>query len=233
MPEPLAEIRAFLDNWKPFTSLPSTDPLRREMVLLLAAPSPAQRHEILLRVNPLYRLHRTYDELGILRDSENAKMATFAQLLNLDAARFAQAIREQKQKPFLTLLLEGFEFDRAEIPGNQLAARAFLAHFWGMRVGDPAIKYGLYPNSLIYSAGGKTHDLLAREFTERGLGSGMPVSAGFISRQEPLAFTYDTYSQFVKAGGQRQAVADAIRRWIRLTGADDARVKLAYAEHAE
>ena len=174
-----------------------------------------------------------YDELGIVRETEGGKAATFQQALNLNPAEFAKAIREGQQKPFLTLLLEVFEFDRAVIPGNHTAARQFLEHFWKMRVGDPAIKYGLYPNNVIYSAGGKTHDILAREFTQQGFGSGQPIGAGFIARKEPLAFTYDTYSQFVKVGAQQQAVAEAIRRWIRLTGGDDAKVKITYAERAE
>ena len=233
MAEPVAEILAFLEKWKPFASLPPKDPLRADILGFLKAPGGAERHQILVRVNSLYRLQRTYGELGIVRDGESAKAATFAQLVAFAPAEFAQAVRNQQQKPFLTLLLEGFEFDRAAAAPNQLAARQFLAYFWGLRIGDPAIKYGIYPNNVVFSAGGKTHDELAREFTQQGFGSGMPLGGGFIARRGDLHFVYDTYSQFVKAGDQRQAVADSIRRSIRLTGGDDGKVKIDYVNRLE
>jgi hypothetical protein len=230
MAPPLAEVRAFLMNWKPFASLPADGPIRRDILMLLEGDRPEDRKEILQRVNPLYKLQRTYAELGILRDLETGKAETFAKLISLSVADFAKAIAEGQQKTFLTLVLEGFEFDRAVIAPNQAALRQFLVHFWSLRAGAPAIKYGAYPNNLLFSAGGKTHDELAREFKEKGFGSGQPAGGGFIIRIGPLEFAYDTYSAAVKSGDQRQYVGDSIRRSIRITGGDDAKVKIGYKE---
>jgi hypothetical protein len=230
MPDPLAAIRGFLENWKPYATLPADDPLRREILAFLEARDPAARQEMLARLNTLYRLHRIYGELGILREGESAKVAIFSQLIALSAAEFAEAIRGQRQKPFLTLLLEGFEFERAAAAPNQLAARQFLAHFWTLRVGDPPLKYGIYPNGVLFSSGGKSHDELAREFTKRGMGSGMPVGGGFMARQATLAYAYDTHSQFMKSGDPRALVAESLRRWIRLSGGDEGKVQISYTE---
>lgn len=230
MPDSIPEIRGFFQNWKPFATLAQDDPLRTMIFQFIEAKSPKDRQDILARTNLLYRLHRIYGELGILRDTENVKVGSFAQLFALVAADFAQAIKNQQQKPFLTMILEGFEFERAAAAPNQLAARQFLDYFWNMRAGDPPIKYGIYPNSLIFSAGGKTHDELAREFTQKGFGSGMPKGGGFIARREKLDFAYDTHSQFVKSGDQRQPALEAMKRWIRLTGGDDSKVKITYVE---
>lgn len=230
MPDPVADIRAFFQNWKPFASLPANDPLRGDIFAFLSSSTPAERKEILTRANDLFKLHQDYRELGILREAENAKVGAFVQLIGLSAEAFAQAIKNQQQKPFLAMILEGFEFDRAAAPPNQLATRRFLSYFWGMRTGDPPIKYGVYSNGVIYSAGGKTHDELARDFTQNGFGSGMPMGGGFMARQGDLHFAYDTYSQFVKSGDQRQMVGESVKRWIRLSGGDDSKVKLTYAD---
>ena len=230
MAQPLAEVRTFLENWKPFTSLEPKSTLRRDILTLLEGSRPEERQEVLLRVNPLYKLQRGYAEAGILRETGTGKADTFAKLIALSVADFAKAIAESQQKTFLALLLEGFEFDRAEIPPNQQALRQFLGYFWGLRAGAPAIKYGAYPNNLMFSAGGKTHEELAREFKEKGFGSGQPMGGGFIIRTGPLAFSYDTYSAAVKSGDQRQYVADSIRRSIRITGGDDSKVQITYKE---
>jgi hypothetical protein len=230
MPDPIAEIRGFLQNWKPFASLPPNDALREEIFAFLSAGSADERKTALARVNSLYKLHTVYRQLGILREAENAKVASFTQLIELSPEAFAEAIRNQQQKPFLLMILDGFEFDRAAAPPNQLATRQFLSYFWNMRVGDPPIKYGVYSNGIIYSAGGKTHDELARDFTQKGFGSGMPMGGGFMQRQADLHFVYDTYSQFVKSGSPKQLVLDSTRRWIRSSGADDTKIKLTYAE---
>jgi hypothetical protein len=229
MPQPLSEVSKFLENWKPFATLPPNSPLRRDILLLLEATDPETRREVLLRVNPLCKIQRTYQELGILREV-GGKAETFGKLIALSVPDFAKAIAAGEQKAFLTLLLDGFEFDRAAIPPNQAALRQFLSYFWALRVGAPAIKYGAYPNSLLFSAGGKTHEELAREFKDKGFGSGQPVGGGFITRLGPLAFAYDTYSAAVKAGDQRQYVGDSIRRAIRITGGDDTKVQIAYQE---
>jgi hypothetical protein len=230
MAQPLADVRTFLENWKPFASLPPNNPLRREILMLLEAARPEERQEVLLRVNPLYKLQRGYSDIGILREVGTGKADTFAKLIALSVAEFAKAIADSQQKAFLTLLLEGFEFDRAEIPPNQMALRQFLEYFWGLRAGAPAIKYGAYPNNLLFSAGGKTHEELAREFKEKGFGSGQPMGGGFIIRLGPLAFAYDTYSAAVKSGDQRQYVGDSIRRAIRVTGGDDTKVQITFKE---
>lgn len=229
MPDPTADVLGFLQNWKPFASLPANEPLRGEIVAFLSADA-ATRKVILSRVNGLYKLHQSYRELGILRETESAKIASFEQLIALSTAEFAQAIKNQQQKPFLGMLLEGFEFERAAAAPNQLAARQFLAYLWGMRVGDPAIKYGVYSNGVLYSAGGKTHDELAREFNSKGFGSGMPKGGGFIARKGDLQFLYDTYSQFIKSGDQKQIVGESVKRWIRLSGGDDTKVQLTYMD---
>ena len=230
MAQPLAEVRAFLENWKPFASIAASSPIRRDIVMLLEATRPEDRQEILQRVNPLYKLQRTYSEMGILREVETGKADTFAKLMSLSVAEFAKAIAGGQQKAFLTLILDGFEFDRAAIAPNQAALRQFLVHFWALRAGAPAIKYGAYPNNLLFSAGGKTHEELAREFKEKGFGSGQPAGGGFIIRLGPLAFAYDTYSAAIKSGDQRQYVGDSIRRAIRITGGDDTKVQIAYKE---
>lgn len=230
MPDPIAEVRAFFEIWKPFASLAPDDPLRNEIFAFLSTSSTEDRRHILARANSLFMLHQTYRDLGILRETESAKVGAFVQLIGLSASDFAQAIKNQQQKPFLTMILEGFEFDRAAAAPNQLAARQFLTYLWGMRAGDPPIKYGVYSNGVLYSAGGKTHDELARDFTQKGFGSGMPVGGGFMARHGDLHFAYDTYSQFVKSGDQRQAVAESVKRWIRLSGGDDSKVQLGYAE---
>ena len=233
MAQPAAEVRTFLENWKPFTSIPASSPLRRDILMFLDATRPEDRQEILLRANPLFKLHRMYSDIGILRDVETGKAETFAKLLSISAADFAKAISGGEQKAFLALILEGFEFDRAVIAPNQSALRQFLVYFWDLRVGAPAIKYSIYPNNLLFSAGGKTHDQMAREFTQAGFGSGGPMGGGFIARRGPLSFAYDTHSQFVKSGDQRAYAAESMKRAIRMTGGDDTKVQIAYKERVE
>jgi hypothetical protein len=230
MSDPIDEVRAFLEKWKPFAALPPNNAVRESILRLLGTEDAAERAKILAKVNDLYCLHRIYKGLGILRDDAGAKGEAFAQLLGISVPEFAAAIRNKEQRAFLTLLLEGFEFDRAVPAPNQLAARRFLGYLWQMRVGDPAIKYSIYPNGVLFSAGGKTHDEMAKEFTERGFGSGLPTGGGFIRRDGDLAFQYDTHSTFAQTGGAETLVADSLQRWIRTTGADPDKVTIDYSD---
>jgi len=224
------EVRAFLEKWKPFASLPPGNAVRRSILRLLGTDDAVERANILAKVNDLYSLHRIYEGLGILRDGAGAKGEAFAQLLGISVSEFAAAIRKKEQKAFLALLLEGFEFDRAAAAPNQLAGRQFLTYLWEMRVGDPAIKYSIYPNGVLFSAGGKTHDEMAKEFTQQGFGSGRPIGGGFIRRDGDLTFQYDTHSTFIKTGGSHKIVADSLKRSIRTTGGDTDRVTFVYAD---
>lgn len=230
MSDPFDEVRAFLQKWKPFASLSASDAVRQSILRLLGTEDAGERAKILAKANDLYSLHRIYEGLGILRDGAGAKGEAFAQLLSISVPAFAKAIRNNEQRAFLGLLLEGFEFDRAATAPSQLAARRFLANLWQMRVGDPAIKYSIYPNGVLFSAGGKTHDEMAKEFTQRGFGSGLPIGGGFIRRDGDLAFQYDTHSTFIQTGGAEKLIAESLQRWIRGTGADPGKVTFGYAE---
>ena len=83
---------------------------------------------------------------------------------------------------------------------------------------------------MLFSAGGKTHDEMAKEFTQRGFGSGMPIGGGFIRRDGDLAFQYDTHSTFAQTGGAKELVADSFQRWFRTTGADADKVTIDYSD---
>lgn len=230
MTHPADRVQRFLESWRPLAELPPGNPVRRTVLRFVATEEPAERRRLLERVSPLYRLHGIYESLGILREQGHARREVFRRLLALSIEDFARALEEGRQKDYLALLMEGFEFGRQAPPGAHAAAREFLLHLWSLEVGGQAgLKYSVYPNGVLFTTGGQTHDEMAREFNRRGFGSGNPVAGGTLLRQGPLAFCYDTHSTFVRAGGSPQKlVAESLQRWIRATGGDAGQVGLTY-----
>ena len=232
MSEGADPIKTFMEGWKPFAALPPGNLVRRSLLRFMATEDGDQRREIFAKANGLYKLHRTYEALGILRTANNAKSEVFDRMIGISTSDFAAAIKNKQPKDYLLQLQEAFEFGRSPAASNQLAVRQFLSHFWALKPGAPSLKYTIYGNGVLFSTGGGTHEEMTKAFTDLGFGSGRPAGGGAIIRNGDLDFDYDTYSKAVQSGGSaRQLVGESLNRWIRATGADETRVKLTYHEN--
>jgi hypothetical protein len=217
-------IEKFLAGWTPFAQLPAGSPVRSALLRFIAAESPERRREALESANPSGRLLRLYAGLGIAKAGSDPA----AEVLALDAARLAAAIRQSATQEPLGLLQKHFEFGRTPAVPNQQAARAFLLELWGQPVGAPAMKFCVYAKGLPFSAGGKSHEEIAREFLKAGYGNGNPACGGLLVRHAPLAFEFDTSSTVFRSGMRPDEVKQGILRWIRASGGDDEKVKLTH-----
>lgn len=223
-----AQVMAFLEKWKPFADLAPGNPARRGVVRLLESDDPDQRRQVLLRVSPAARLHEVYDGLGIRRLHPQDKSGPFAELLALPVTEMARALAAGEQREFLGLLQACFEFGRHAPEPRIPAGREFLLVFWSLPLGGPPTKYSIYPNGLLYSLPGATHDEMAQRFTKAGLGSGRPLGGGAIKREVELGFLYDTATAAFSANMKPEFVTESLRRLIRTTGGDDQMVKLTH-----
>jgi hypothetical protein len=215
-------IEKFFAGWAPFAQLPAGSAVRTALTRFLAADTPEGRREAWESVIPSGRLLRTYGALGIAKNGGDAA----AELLALGPQPLAAAIRQGATQEPLGLLQKFFEFGRTPAVPNQQAARIFLLEFWGLPVGAPAMKYCVYAKGLPFSAGGKSHEEIAREFVKAGYGNGNPACGGLIARRAPLAFEFDTSTTVFRSGMRPDEVQQGILRWIRTTGGDDDKVTL-------
>jgi len=221
-------VRTFLLAWRPLADLPPGNVARRSVLRFFETDDAAERREILERANPAARLYRIYGELGIRRPTRWGE--DFERVLGLTADGLAAEIAAGTQRGALELLRACFEVGSAAAEARQQALRLFLLEVWGLKVGGPSMKYSYYANGVMFAGGGKTHEEMARDFVRLGLGSGHPVAGGQIIRRDELAFAYDLHSSAYASGDQRGNVADAFRRAIRASGAEEGRVRLEYVE---
>jgi hypothetical protein len=217
-------IEKFLAGWAPFAQLPADSAVRSALMHFFAADCPEERRQALERVNPASRLLRIYAELGIARNAGDPAQ----ELLELSPQKMAAAIRQSATQEPLALLQRHFEFGRTPAVPNQQAGRRFLLEFWSLAVGAPAMKYCAYAKGLPFSAGGKIHEEIAREFIRARYGSGNPLCGGSIVRRAPLGFEFDTSTTVFRSGMRPEEVKQGILRSIRATGGDDDKVKLTH-----
>lgn len=193
------------------------------------APTSDMRRAALERGNPLFRLHNIYRELEILRADPGEKAREFATLLATPSTDVQAAVRGGGAQNLLVLLQQCFEFGRGAIHPKYEAVRHCLMEIWRLEAGGPSMKYAIYPNGIINSGAGKTHEEMAREFVALGYGGGVPQAGGQVFRTGALAFTFDISSTAFRGNGiQPVNIASAIQRWMRVTGAEESKVRFTY-----
>jgi hypothetical protein len=217
-------IDRFMQNWTPYSTLRPGNRARTSLARFLAAATREDRARALEYASALSRLQRIYGELGILRTGR--AFDPYAELLELTAQKFADAIRQGHHPEWLTLLQHAFEFGKHPVLPPQQAARTFLLEFWALRVSGPTMKYCIYINGVPYSGGGKTHEEMARQFVHDGLGSGSPMCGGQINRTDDLVFEFDVGSTAFHTSMRHEEVRQVILRSIHATGGDETRVTL-------
>ncbi|MEE8396965.1 MAG: hypothetical protein V3S29_12980 [bacterium] len=223
-------VMAFLENWKPFAELPPGNPARRGVVRLIESDDPQRRGAALARVSQLAQLHEVYQKLGVRRVTRPDKSERFGELLRMPAQKMATALDDGDRREFLALLQDCFEFGRFAPESKVRAARQFLLAFWAMAVGAPPIKYSAYPNGVLFSLPGATHDEMASRFTKLGFGSGRPSGGGGFVREGELAFAFDTATTAFGSTMKPNFVTESLNKWIRQTGGDDEKVALTYRD---
>jgi hypothetical protein len=216
-------IDKFFAGWATFVQLPA-GPVRAAVTKFIAAESPEERRSALEAVNPTGRILRAYAEFGILREAADPT----GEILALSPAKLASAIRASATQEPLGLLQKYFEFGRTPPVPNQQAARTFLQEFLALAIGAPAMKYCIYAKGLPFSAGGKSHEEIARQFVAHGYGSGNPLCGGLIARRQPLIYEFDTSTTVFRSGIRPDEVKQGILKWIRATGGDDEKLALTH-----
>lgn len=221
-------VTAFLKDWKPVAELPPGNPLRRGLLRFVAAPDEMARRTLLAKTNELFALHQIYRELGIFREDEPPYAGDLQGLLALSVEDFAAGVREGNVRPFAETLQKGFQFGRYAVDPKHLAMRRFLLHLFQQEVGGAGVKYTMYANGIIHGSHGKTHEEIAKEFSSLGFGGGKPEFGGQFYRVALLGYQFDTSSTTYVANVDPRKVVDTVRRWLRLTGAQEDKVALAY-----
>ncbi len=224
-----APLSHVLAAWKPLAQQPPGRDVRQAIEDFLSAISADTRRAALERGNPLFRLQNIYRELGILRAEPGEKAREFATLLATSNADLHAALRDAGQPNLLNLLQSCFEFGKGAIHPKYEAMRLCLLEMWLMQPGGPSMKFAIYPNGIIFSGAGKTHEEMAREFVAEGYGAGVPAAGGQIFRTGPLAFDFDISSTAFRSNGMQPAnIASALQRWLRVTGADETKPRFNY-----
>jgi hypothetical protein len=215
--------------WKPWAQLPPRSQVRQATEAFLTAPTSDQRRAALERGNSLFRLHNIYRELSILRADAGEKAREFATLLATPNSDLHAALRGTGNPASLTLLQQCFEFGRGAIHPKYEAVRNCLLELWRLEGGGPSMKYAIYPNGIINSGAGKTHEEMAREFVALGYGGGVPQAGGQIYRKGTLSFEFDLSSTAFRANGvQPNNIVSAIQRWLRVTGSEESKVRFIF-----
>lgn len=218
-----------LSTWKPWAQLPATSPTRRAVEDFVSAATVEERRLALERGNALFRLQNIYKELGILRADPGEKARDFAALIATPNGELHAALRNGSAPGLLNLLQQVFEFGKGATHPKYEAVRNCLLELWRLEPHGPSMKYSLYPNGIIYSGGGKTHEEMAREFVAHGYGAGVPQAGGQIFRTGTLEFAFDLSSTAFRASGTQPAhIVQAFQRWLRVTGADESKVRFIY-----
>ncbi len=221
-------VTAFLKEWKPIAELPPGNPLRRGLLRFVVAPDEAARRTLLAKTNELFALHQIYQELGIFREDEPPYAKDLEGLLALSVDEFAEGVREGNIRPFAETLQKGFQFGRYAVDSKHLAMRRFLLHLFQQEPGGAGLKYTVYPNGVIHGSHGKTHEEMSKEFSILGFGSGKPEFGGEFYRVALLDYAFDTGSTTYVANVDPSMVVQGVRRWLRLTGAQEKKVQLDY-----
>jgi len=219
--------------WKPWAQLPQGSELRKSIEDFLTASSTDSRRTALERGNPLYRLQNVYRDLGILRDDAGEKSRDFASLLATANNEIHAALRGSGSPQLLALLQQAFEFGRGEVHPKYEAVRICLLELMRLEAGGPSMKFAIYPNGIIYSGGGRTHEEMARAFVANGYGAGVPQAGGQIYYTGNLTYQFDLSSTAFRASGTQPAqIGAGFLRWIRVTGGDDSKVRFIYRPSA-
>ena len=226
MSDAYASVERFLKGWKPFAELSGTM-LAAQILALLAEGDPEARRRHLASASDLYRLHRRYEELGLLRPGKNERAEQFERLLTEPIAVFAQAIGDGAQKEHLSRLQFCFEFGRHAAPPRVTLMREFIHKLFDLETGALGVKYSLYPGGVLYTSAGKSHDEMAQDLAKLGMG-GAPVAGGAIARSAQLEFVYDMASTAYKATNDPAAVKEPLLRAIRNSGGEEQRVRLRF-----
>ncbi len=226
MSDAYATVERFLRGWKPFAELGGTM-LGAQILALLAERDPEARRRHLASASDLYRLHRRYEELGLLRPGKNERAEQFERLLAEPVEAFAAAIERGEQKEHLTRLQFCFDFGRHAAPPRAALMREFIHKLFDLETGGLGVKYSLYPAGVLYTSTGKSHDEMAQDLAKLGMG-GAPVAGGTIARTAQLDFLYDMASTAYKATNDPDAVKEPLLRAIRNTGGQEERVRLRF-----
>ena len=221
-------VAEFLKQWKPIAAMPPGNPVRRGVLRFMATDDIAQRTSILAKTNALFALHEQYREFEIFREDHPPHAADMTALLGLTLGEFAQAISDGKAQHVVALIQKGFQFGRFEPNAKHVALHKFLLHLWHMRIGGPGLKYSMYGNGVLYTAGGLSHEEMAREYNQLGFGGDKPLFGGQLYRRAQLEFHFDPSSTTFARHVQPGKVEESLRRWVRLTGGDAARLALTY-----
>ena len=227
MSEAYDTVERFLKGWKPFAELGESTLGAQILALLAEEDAEARRHH-LLSASDLYRLHARYRELELFREGKNERAEQFERLLALPTAEFAQAIAKGQQKEPLALLQFCFEFGRNAGPPRNALMREFILKLFELEVGALGVKYSLYPNGVLYTTAGKTHDEMAQDLAKLGMG-GAPVAGGTIQRTGHADFLYDMASTAYKATNDPNAVKEPLLKAIRNSGGREDKVTLRFA----
>jgi len=230
MPTPeILPVAQALAVWGPLKNLPPGSTVRPGIERFLAAPTPEARRAALARESSLLRLLDLHQQLGILREDPGERARQFAALLVIPSEDILAAIRDKRSSEALTLLQTCFEFGQGAHLGKHEAARLCLLEMWGLRVRGPNMKFALYPNGILHSGGGSTHEEMARQFVSEGHGGGPPLAGGLLTRTAQFAFEFDLSSTAFRANGvQPGQIPAAFKRWLRNTGADETKVSFAF-----
>lgn len=227
----MAIVERFLKNWKPFAELGGTA-LPGQVLALLEEPDPEARRRHLLAASDLYRLHERYRELELFREGRNEKAEQFERLLRVSAAEMAAAIERGAQKEHLALLQFCFEFGRHPQAPRHSLMRAFILRMLALPPGGLGFKYSLYPEGVLYTSAGKTHDEMAQDTVRLGM-AGKPIAGGTFSRTGEREFVFDMASTAFKATNDPAAVSEPLLRWIRNTGGREDRITLRHDDTRE
>jgi hypothetical protein len=219
-----------LSAWSTLGKVPHGSSIRQVIERFLNATTPETRRAVLARESSLLRLQDLYRELAILRPDPGERSRELAALLVMANEDILAAIRGNGKAEALLLLQSCFEFGKGAHHAKHEAARLCLLELWALHAGGPNMKYALYPNGILFSGGGKTHEEMARKFISEGHGGGPPQAGGLMTRTGPLAFAYDLSSTAFRANGvQPSHIGAAFKRWLRNTGADETKVSFNYA----
>jgi hypothetical protein len=221
-----ATVEQFLQGWKPFAELSGTM-LAAQILALLGERDQEARRRHLLSASDLYRLHRRYEELELLRPGKNERAEQFERLLHEPIEAFAAAIAKGQQKEHLGLLQFCFEFGRHAAPPRAALMCEFIHKLFDLEIGGLGVKYSLYPAGVLYTSTGKSHDEMAQDLAKLGMG-GAPVAGGTIARTGQLDFLYDMASTAYKATSDPNAVKEPLQRAIRNTGGQAEKVRLRF-----
>ncbi|HEX7926781.1 MAG TPA: hypothetical protein VF678_04255 [bacterium] len=224
-----APVTNALAAWKPWAQLPPGSEVRQAVEDFLVATSADARRRALEQGNALFRLQNVYREMELLRADAGEKSREFAALLATSNGDLHGALRGAGSPNTLALLQQAFEFGRGEVHPKYEAVRTCLLEWTRLDAGGPSMKFAMYPNGIIFSGGGKTHEEMARLFVANGYGAGVPQAGGQIFCTGKFTYQFDLSSTAFRANGVQPAgIAAAFQRWIRVTGADESKVRFIY-----